>query len=103
MKILILSDERYEEIYGDDLLEDVNALPKLPGAAELHELSRTGGEPEAFTQARERQEAVGFAADRIREQLHALIEQGYRLGIRPSVLQRWSGYSARRIHQITND
>jgi hypothetical protein len=110
VKILILTDERYQEIYGvlatagaHDLLEGVNAPPKLPKARELHELARNGGEPEAFAQTRERQEAVGFASDRVREQLHKLILDAYALGVPPGKLAKWSGYSPRRIHQITND
>ena len=109
MKVLILTEDRYAAILkaldasdARDLIGTANAVSELPEARELHALARNGGEPEAFTQARERFEAVGFASDRIREQLHELILAAHAVGVPSGKLTAWSGYHPRRIHQIIN-
>lgn len=110
MKVLILTDDRYAEVLNAlegtgsrELVGSANAAGKLPKAEELHALARNGGEPQAFKLTRERQQALGFASERVRDQLHGLILAAHKLGVRPSTLARWSGYSPRRIHQITSD
>jgi hypothetical protein len=74
---------------------------KLPDAKELHAMARNGGEPEQFTAAREKLEALGVASDQIRGLLHELIAQADEVGVPPGALARWSGYTPRRIHQLT--
>lgn len=100
MKVVILTDETYAAVAGK--LPKLAPL-KLPSPAELNKLGRNGGEPEAFTRLREQAEAIGDAQEQIREQMHSLLAQADAVGVKPGALARWSGYSARRVHQITRE
>jgi hypothetical protein len=108
MKVLILTEERYATLMALEQAEGLGKpkaarkMPvKLPDAKELHAMARNGGEPEQFTAAREKLEALGVASDQIRGLLHELIAQADEVGVPPGALARWSGYTPRRIHQLT--
>jgi hypothetical protein len=73
---------------------------KLPEAADLHAMARAGDMPSAFADARERLDETNETLAQIREELHDLIVEAYRLGVGPTVLARWSGYDPSRIYQI---
>lgn len=107
MKVLILTDERYDALSAlwerseGEPLSGKRRVIKLPGAKTLHAMARNGGEPDEFTRAREQLEAVGTASDQIRDRMHALIKEADEVGVPPGALARWSGYTPRRIHQLT--
>jgi hypothetical protein len=101
MKVLILPDDRYNEVLR--VLGPAapgHGLPDLD-AEKLHRLARNSGVPEQFQVARERAEAAEAARVQMRDAMHDLILAADRLGIGPSKLAEWSGYTTRRIHQLT--
>lgn len=105
MKVLILDDASYKTVV-DELKAAGTSLPrtkplKLPSPQEMTALARNGGEPEPFARLREQTEAISDAQEQVREQLHSLLRQADAVGVKPGALARWSGYSDRRVHQIT--
>lgn len=72
----------------------------LPEAADLHRMARAGDMPSAFADVRDRLDETNEQLAQIREELHDLIREAYRLGVGPTVLARWSSYDPSRIYQI---
>lgn len=97
MKVLILPDAEFKAL---GVKPKNGKAAKLPSARDLNAMARNGETPEAFETARLQLEAVTDAADQIRDRMHALISEADAVGVKPGAIARWSGYSARRVHQI---
>lgn len=96
MKVLILADADFKALGYKPKKQN----GKLPNARDLNQMARNGETPEAFETARLQLEAVNDAAEAIRDRMHTLIGEADAVGVKPGALAAWSGYSARRVHQI---
>jgi hypothetical protein len=66
-------------------------------------MARAGETPPAFRAARERHAAAEAAVVKARKELHGLLIEADEVGVKPAALARWSGYTARRVFQITRE